>query len=179
MMTDVAVRICKECKIEKPLSEYWKDGRSSTKGRYIKRNPRCKVCANAIQNAEYTIHREERLAYARQRLSSYRGVALDRPVTRQAIYQQRARMKVLNRYGGKCDCCGETREEFLCIDHIAGVGAGRRHRKNMKRASIYLWLLFHGCPQEGFRILCYNCNCAIGFRGYCPHAKERALLAAA
>ena len=30
------------------------------------------------------------------------------------------------------------------------------------------WLLRHGFP-EGFRVLCHNCNQAIGVYGACPH----------
>jgi hypothetical protein len=30
-----------------------------------------------------------------------------------------------------------------------------------------------GYPQEGYTILCFNCNLSRGFFGYCPH--ERAL----
>lgn len=26
-----------------------------------------------------------------------------------------------------------------------------------------------GYPKDRYRLLCYNCNCAIGARGYCPH----------
>jgi hypothetical protein len=75
----------------------------------------------------------------------------------------------LKHYGEKCACCGEERKEFLSIDHINGNGA--RHRKEIHRASIYYWLIKNNFP-DGFRILCHNCNQAMGIYGYCPHQKE-------
>ena len=37
---------------------------------------------------------------------------------------------------------------------------------------MYRWLKKHGFPKEGFQLLCYNCNCAKGFFGKCPHKKQ-------
>jgi hypothetical protein len=57
--------------------------------------------------------------------------------------------------------------EFLAIDHIGG--GGTKHRKSFGRgSSLYRWLEKSGLP-GGFRVLCHNCNMAIGFYGYCPH----------
>src|SRR4051812_2473053 len=33
-----------------------------------------------------------------------------------------AKREAVDAYGGKCDCCGEARIEFLSIDHINGKG---------------------------------------------------------
>ncbi len=81
---------------------------------------------------------------------------------------KRARERVLIHYGGdppKCACCGEAHSEFLAVDHIDGGGA--KHRREVGR-NICPWLIRHGFP-EGFRILCHNCNLALGLYGYCPH----------
>lgn len=58
--------------------------------------------------------------------------------------------------------------EFLTIDHIDGNGA--EHRRTLKRGGItfYRWLINNGFP-SGFQTLCYNCNCAKGQYGTCPH----------
>ena len=71
----------------------------------------------------------------------------------------------IQKYGGKCACCGEKENVFLCIDHINGEG--RKHRKSMTFANIYEWLRKNKYP-EGFQVLCYNCNNAKRF-GICPH----------
>lgn len=77
------------------------------------------------------------------------------------------RIEVIQHYGGCCACCGESRYEFLSIDHVGGTGAS--HRRDQPTAyKIIRWLRKNGYP-PGFRVLCYNCNCAIGFYGYCPH----------
>jgi len=78
----------------------------------------------------------------------------------------------INHYGGRCECCGENIYEFLTIDHING--GGNQHVKEIKKEmntnSIYAWLIKHNFP-EGFRVLCYNCNCCLGHYGYCAHKK--------
>lgn len=74
--------------------------------------------------------------------------------------------KIVAHYGGRCDCCGENRREFLAIDHMHGGGA--RHRSSFGgAAAFYRWLGKHF--PEGYRILCHNCNQSLGIYGYCPH----------
>ena len=87
------------------------------------------------------------------------------------LEKQRAiREDALNAYGHRCVCCGESRAEFLAFDHIEGNGGKMRrdgiHPRSGK--SFYQWLEKNGHP-NAFRILCHNCNMAIGFYGYCPH----------
>lgn len=82
--------------------------------------------------------------------------------------QQRLRKQVIEVYGGKCQCCGETQYEFLAIDHIDG--GGREHRRQLKWGSVYRWLRDNGYP-EGFQVLCHNCNMAKAFYGICPHQR--------
>mgnify|MGYP001568273127 CR=1 FL=1 len=37
-----------------------------------------------------------------------------------------------------------------------------------KGSAFYRWLKQQGYP-PGIRVLCFNCNCALGLFGYCPH----------
>ncbi len=86
-------------------------------------------------------------------------------------YRQRRRkfrQQVLEAYGGKCVCCGETTPEFLTIDHIFKDGAA--HRREIGN-DLYPWLVRNGFPKDRFRLLCMNCNLAIGQHGKCPHAR--------
>ncbi len=76
------------------------------------------------------------------------------------------RQMVYDHYGHSCACCGETTYEFLTIDHING--GGFKHRKEIGSSGICNWLIKNNFP-EGFQVLCYNCNCAKGFYGQCPH----------
>ena len=83
------------------------------------------------------------------------------------------KIDTFNAYGGCiCACCRETHLEFLSIDHMHGTP-----RKNAKeRAGFYLygWLKKHNFPL-GFRVLCMNCNFALGHFGSCPHQPIGAL----
>jgi len=92
----------------------------------------------------------------------------ERRLFTQKAYRQRIRMEVVKNYGGKCDCCGESRREFLSIDHVEG--GGNKHRQELRRAGngFYLWLRKNNYP-SGFRVLCHNCNAALGYYGRCPH----------
>lgn len=86
------------------------------------------------------------------------------------------RERVLAHYGGsppKCACCGEAHVEFLCIDHENG--GGNEHRRTLgvnSGGAFYAWLEKAGLP-PGYRVLCHNCNSALGFYGRCPHTEMK------
>jgi hypothetical protein len=74
------------------------------------------------------------------------------------------KLEVFAHYGSECACCGENLVDFLSIDHIGGYD-GSSPRKG---AFLYRWLKRNAYP-AGFRLLCMNCNFAIGHFGSCPH----------
>lgn len=85
----------------------------------------------------------------------------------------RRKYRVLSHYSNGtlvCACCGESYIEFLTLDHIEGNGA--QHRKELGIPGgghvFYGYIEKENYP-PGYRVLCYNCNCALGFMGYCPH----------
>lgn len=125
-------------------------GRVETGGAY------CEGCRKRRMHEYHTKYREKRIAAHK--------------VAHQALKQL-----VFATYGGaKCACCGELHQEFLSIDHANGDGAA--HRKsigvpNGTGGNIYGWLKRNKFP-EGFRVLCMNCNFALGHFGYCPHQRE-------
>lgn len=113
--------------------------------------------------------REKRRLYRRKRHRNRTSAEKREYSTYQRTIRQRLRLEVLNHYapgGPSCACCGETVIEFLCIDHVNGGGA--KHRKSIN-GNLYNWLKREGFP-KGFRVLCYNCNAALGHYGRCPHA---------
>ena len=78
------------------------------------------------------------------------------------------RKDVLFHYGGVCACCGESTYEFLSLDHIYGGGNKQKRELGKRGPNFYRWLKVNGYP-EGYRVLCHNCNQALGAYGYCPH----------
>lgn len=86
----------------------------------------------------------------------------------QAAIRERNRRELIEAYGGKCACpnCPETNIAFLCLDHVNGDGKAHR----MKVGShTYADLRRKGFPQEGYRLLCWNCNSLTRFGRTCPH----------
>lgn len=85
-------------------------------------------------------------------------------------YRRVIRSQMIQAYGGKCECCGETTPEFLSIDHMKGQS--HAHYSNCPYRGghqLHAWLRRNGWPKDGWRLLCHNCNLAIGFYGSCPH----------
>ena len=134
----------------------------------------CRKCYRATFIAKrYAINPRWRADESKASYQRNRTKALAR-----TLEQRRAlKWEVLEALGGKCACCGETMAEFLTVDHINGDGAAHRKQLTGKtRASsikIYRDIRKRGFPKDQFRVLCFNCNCAIGSWGYCPHAHTR------
>lgn len=77
------------------------------------------------------------------------------------------RLKVIEGYGGKCACCGETESRFLTIDHVNDDGV--EDRKTMKTThQIVLKIIRENYPSM-YQVLCWNCNEGKRFEGVCPH----------
>lgn len=68
--------------------------------------------------------------------------------------------------------CDVTEPDFLTIDHVNG--GGRQHRISIGKSGgdFYAWLVRNNYP-KGFQVLCFNCNCAKGFFGKCPHEDSK------
>jgi hypothetical protein len=82
---------------------------------------------------------------------------------------QKIRIEVLQHYGGKCTCCGETELKFLTLDHINGGGNEHRRKIGIHSGSLfYRWVRSHNYP-DYLQVLCHNCNQAKCFYGECPH----------
>ena len=77
------------------------------------------------------------------------------------------RAKILDNYGGKCQCCDENKYVFLTLDHI-------NFHDGLFDYHLYRYLLKNNCPSDNYRLLCWNCNCSRGHNGsdgICQHLK--------
>ncbi len=77
------------------------------------------------------------------------------------------RRQAINLYGGECECCGDSDPGLLTFDHINGDGR-RLSGARLVRAVLGEFEVL-GYPNGKYRLLCWNCNCAMGLFGYCPH----------
>jgi hypothetical protein len=84
----------------------------------------------------------------------------------------RLRDEVIDAYGGECACCGETRREYLTIDHIDGNGNKQKREIGARTSDeFYRWLRQNNYP-KGFQVLCLNCNMGKGTYSVCPYDKD-------
>lgn len=88
-----------------------------------------------------------------------------------ARHYRRLRERLLNGLGGACECCGETDQRFLCLDHVEGKGID--HYRSLGPMRVYREVIAAGFPRDKFRALCFNCNKALGSYGKCPHEQAR------
>lgn len=84
----------------------------------------------------------------------------------------RLRHKAIDLYGGKCECCGESRYEMLTFDHKEKV----YHKDKIRGVKlVYDVIRKHeeqGYPNNVYQLLCWNCNMSKGFYDYCPHIEH-------
>jgi hypothetical protein len=147
---------CNGCNTTKPTSEFYRDG-SKAKGHHSI----CIACTLAKRKRRYWADP----VAGRARNRAWFNANKDR----YKEYSRQLKWDVVEAYGGKCVCCGEDRIEFLTVDHVDGGGKAHRRTLGGYGRSIYRWLKLQGFPQEGYQLLCWNCNCAKGFYGVCPH----------
>lgn len=143
-------KTCSQCSISKSARKYSYHSR----GKYY-RVAWCKQCQATYQREYrpewYAANREKANASSRES-------------------QRKARNKVIEAYGGKCTCCGEPRNHFLSLEHVNG--GGRKHRQSLGNKQLWFYILKEGCPKDKYTILCFNCNLARGFYGYCCTAPK-------
>lgn len=143
-------RSCRQCGINL-TKENWTRCRAAN-GDYV-----CTKCSTAYTKKRHSRNRVRFSEYSKQRNWLLKG-------------------EVMRAYGGKCACCSESALEFLTIDHVNGGGG--KHRKKLGVSagiSFYRWLRKQGFPKDEYQVLCYNCNCARGFYGVCPHKRAETI----
>lgn len=88
------------------------------------------------------------------------------------IKRKTVKDEVIEAYGGRCVCCGESEKVFLNIDHINNDGALDRLKSQLFGTKMYRFLRRNGFPKDNYQLLCCNCNWAKHVcDGECPHKK--------
>lgn len=150
---------CTKCKVARSLSEFGLNKRSRDGLHWW-----CKSCVRAQNKRYYHANRDLEMArskkWAKENPERYREL-VNESHRRSA---KKIKQEVVSAYGGSCSCCGESEINFLTLDHVNGRSSvdtlrGEKMYRQAKREQ------FPDC----YRVLCFNCNCSIGFYGYCPH----------
>lgn len=159
MPDTIPSKLCRRCGRTQPLTDFYPD-----RGKHDGRHSICKECVKAYQKA-----RREADPTIRQKNNEASKAWHRRNGAKRIALRKQVRLEMIAAYGGRCACCGETAVEFLTLDHVGGWGAA--HRASNKSVSGRLpFILKEMCwPQDGFQLLCWNCNCSRGIYGYCPH----------
>lgn len=145
----VLLKVCTKCNKAQPLTAFSPKKRKTIISTYS----RCKECRRAAaRKANLTPEQ-----YAKRSADHLK-------------WRIKRKQLIIDAYGGRCACCGDTHYEFLSLDHIDGSGA--EHKRRVGRSAIYNDIRKRGYPKDNFRLLCVNCNFALGLYGYCPHQKE-------
>lgn len=155
------LKTCPKCKSALPRGVFHRDN--------SKRDGLTTWCKQCIQSANSKWQRlpevvERRNVRRREKYANNPRHYLD--MSREGRIRRKKR--IFDAYGGRCACCSEDRFEFLAIDHVNGGGNKHRREVTGLGAKFYKWLEQNHFP-EGFRVLCHNCNMALGHFGYCPH----------
>jgi hypothetical protein len=127
----------------------------------------CFICRSARRAASGESTSERAVRYNKEWRQKNRVKFLSK---RRAKGRER-KAALISLYGGCCECCGEAGFEFLSMDHIGGGGSASR-RSGTDTSSLYSRLLRNGFRDSNFRLLCMNCNFAVGLYGRCPHKED-------
>lgn len=146
---------CKDC--IKKYRQYTQEAKKQ--GTYVSkvRKPRLSdIERNSIKEANKQYH------------INYRKINKDVISKNKKLYLERIKIEGILAYGGKCVCCGESTPEFLTIEHLNGRQPSKRR---LTGKQMWAKAKSEGYPLD-YTVLCFNCNCAKGAFGVCPHQKR-------
>jgi hypothetical protein len=183
-MKNFHFKLCSVCKEYKPFDMF--NNRSSSKDG---KDRLCKYCyqqycrriAEEKQNGTY----QSKCRQARLTDEQRESKRLEQ-IEYQKKYRQEKRTKInlqkkskmlqskiegMKIYGGCCQCCGESNEKFLTLEHLNG-----RDKSKKRRTGLAAWNIarIEGYP-DTYTVLCFNCNCAKGIYGVCPHQEKKTI----
>lgn len=150
---------CRTCLKAKPIESFAVPERSDVR----RPNGESKHCQSCRE------YKQRYMRDARKRWSAEYKAKVSNSAKRR---RDDRRKEVIDHYGGKCECCGESHCELLTMDHKEKIGSKRRKENGEWGNRFYLSIVRRGFPDH-LRVLCWNCNWSYGCYGYCPHQQER------
>jgi len=178
-------KVCSKCGLELSLDMFYKhpDGKHG-------RRAQCILCDNkdrrriwAEKKAGTYVSRvrkprltdEQRLRRKEENviyMKNYRQKNKEVINKKRRILANKYKEDGINHYGGKCTCCGESIQEFLTLDHVGGRPEEEKFNRKFRGKKMWMKAKSEGYPDK-YTVLCFNCNCAKGAFGYCPHEKQK------
>ncbi len=150
---------------------YMKLWRAANPDKYAKGNEQVKAYQIDKRKTDPEYRRRR---YDRQNAQRNERYKTDPEVRRKHIEESRrkyaaVRLAIVEAYGSKCVCCGETEPMFLELDHVNG--GGNKHYRVVTPFTVYRQIIKAGFP-DIYRLLCANCNRGRQRNGgICPHRK--------
>lgn len=102
------------------------------------------------------------------RVAEWRAKNPERRRRNSVAWAKKKKKEIIEHYGGKCACCGESEIAFLTIDHKFNNGNAERRKY---KSQTWKLVIKRGFPDD-YQILCYNCNNAKQHYGVCPHGEN-------
>ena len=140
---------CTICKEEKSLLQYYKNNRARDGF-----SAHCKLCHKIFHDRWMKNNTEKKREINRRAMRIYRNRHPEKSrisnrkcwIRNGKKYKETARNKnrlerqnIINRYGGKCECCGINDYRFLCLDHKNNDGYN--HRKSIRAGwGLHRWI---------------------------------------
>ena len=132
------------------------------------------------QRHKEQIRQKNKEHYAKTKEQYHQQRAKFRAENRELLAQReresyaRLRAMILEAYGKKCACCGETEPLFLELDHRDNDGAQHRRLIGFGSKQIYVEVKRQGFPKDKYQLLCANCNQGKKRNGgICPHKLKK------
>ena len=170
---ETATKFCSRCGKQRPVEGHRRCKKCQVAAREWERKKRVSIPPGICSRCgkRHTFGGYLQCDYCRQisarGMLKWRTANTEHAKSYQREWNRKRRKSVIEHYGGKCECCGESTFEFLALDHKDG--GGDQHRRKVGQGSLMVdWILKNNFP-EIFQVLCHNCNQAIGYYGSCPH----------
>ncbi len=176
-------RTCTKCYRSLPLTEFYLDKKRPS-GYY----PTCKTCEQARRSRSWRSSATRPMASSKvcgrcqieksarefKRFHTNKDGLFTYCKTCAGMIEAQRRKDIKSRliegYGARCACCGETTLEFLTLDHVHGGGRADSRRLSGNMHVLWSQIIKQGFP-DSYRLLCWNCNSSRGAYGCCPHQK--------